>query len=413
MKQRLDRQAWVALTLNALYSAAEALCSVFVSVYLWINSQDFLTVCWYHITIYFVTPFFFLFAGWYSQVRDRLHVYRLGLVLHALFYATMLGMGEKCGQHPISLGALLGMTWGIYWAGLNTFNYDVAAPGRREYYIGLVMAASGVLSLIAPLVSGLIIRNAATVRQGYHTVFAVVLAIYMLSLALSYLIPGDSVRRPFRIMRAVFPGRDQRDWKLMMLASASMAGSFNIFPFVLGLLMYMRTSDELSVGGYASIQALAGVAVSFFVARAVKPANRRPYMRFGLLVLLAAGCLMAFKVTATVLILFGILRSISGPMFGIPYGGLRYDVIANCAQNPAQRIEYLVAWEVPLAAGRVVMMIVMMSIYHFFNGSEGSLRLILFVVCFIRILTYCLSTSTSVMRDAEKKHNLSSSLEKR
>ena len=401
MKHRLDRKAWVALSLNALYSAAEALCSVFVSVYLWINSQDFLTVCWYHVTIFFVTPFFFLLAGWYSQVRDRLHMYRLGLVLHAVFYVTLLSLGEHSGDYPVALGALLGVTWGIYWAGANTFNYDVTTPGRREYYIGLVMAVSGAVSLLAPLLSGFIIRSASMPQRGYRMVFAVVLGLYVLSLALSFLIPRDSARRPFRIMRALFPGKDQRDWQLMMLASASMSGSFNIFPFVLGLLMYMRTGSELSVGGYASLQALAGVVVAFIVARVVTPRTRRPYMFWGLIVLVAAGCLMAFEVTATVLIVFGLLRSISGPLFGIPYGGLRYDIIAKCAQDPSQRIEYIAAWEVPLAIGRVIMMFVMMGIYYFLNGNEIALRIILFVICAIRILTYRFSTSTSVLREGE------------
>ena len=401
MEHRLDRKAWVALALNALYSAAEALCSVFVSVYLWINTQDFITVCSYHITIYLVTPFFFVLAGWYSQVRDRLHVYRLGLVLHAVFYSILLALGERCGEHAVALGALLGATWGIYWAGLNTFNYDVTTPGRREYYIGLVMAASGVLSLLAPLVSGFIIQNAPSPRQGYHAVFAAVLGIYMLSLALSLLIPRDNVRRPFRMARALFPRRDQRDWQLMMLASASMAGSFNIFPFVLGLLMYMRTSNEFSVGGYASLQALAGIIVAYFVARNITPRTRRPYMFCGLLALLAAGCLMAFPVTMYVLIAFGVLRSISGPLFGIPYGGLRYDIIAQCARDPFERIEYLVAWEIPLAIGRVLMMLVVMGIYHCMHGGDAALRIILFVICFIRILTYQFSTRTSAMREGE------------
>ena len=401
MKHRLDRKAWVALSLNALYSAAEALCSVFVSVYLWINSQDFLIVCWYHVTIFFVTPFFFLLAGWYSQARDRLHMYRLGLVLHAVFYATLLSLGKRSGDYPVALGALLGVTWGVYWAGANTFNYDVTTPGRREYYIGLVMAVSGAVSLLAPLLSGFIIRSASIPQHGYRTVFALVLGVYVLSLALSFLIPRDNVRRPFRIARALFPRKDQRDWQLMMLASASMSGSFNIFPFVLGLLMYMRTGNELSVGGYASLQALAGVVVAFIVARVVTPRTRRPYMFWGLIVLVAAGCLMAFEVTATVLIVFGLLRSISGPLFGIPYGGLRYDIIAKCAQDPSQRIEYIAAWEVPLAIGRVIMMFVMMGIYYFLNGNEIALRIILFVICAIRVLTYRFSTSTSLLREGE------------
>jgi YQGE family putative transporter len=395
---RLLPKGWVALTMSALYSAAEALCSVFVSLYLWINSQDFLVVCRYHVTLYFVTPIFFILAGWYSQARDRLHMYRLGLVLHAVFYATLLTLGERSIEHPVFLGALLGVTWGVYWAGANTINFDVTARGRREYFFGLLSAITGVVSLAAPLLSGTIIRYAPAPEQGYHAIFAIVLVLYVVSLAVSFLMPSDTVRRPYRILRALFPRKDQRDWQLMMLASASMAGSFNIFPFVLGLLMYMQTGSELSVGGYASFQALASVVVAYFVGRMVTPRTRRACLRWGLITLLAAGALMAFDMTVATLFLFGLLRSVSGPLFGIPYGALRYDIIADCAEEPAQRIEYIAAWEVPLAIGRVLMMLVMMAVYHHLSGNDVALRLILFVVCAVRIVTYQLVVSTDAMR---------------
>lgn len=396
-ERRLSAHAWVALILSALYSAAEALCSVFVSVYLWINSQDFLTVCWYHVTLYFVTPVFFLLAGWYSQARDRLHVYRLGLILHAVFYATLLTLAERSAQRPALLGALLGVTWGVYWAGANVFNFDVTTRGKREYYIGVLTAVTGFVSLLSPLLGGLLIRYARTPRQGYHTIFAVVLILYMISFAVSFLMPSDNIRRPYRIFRALFPRKDQRDWQLMMLASASLAGSFNIFPFLLGLLMYLRTGSELSVGGYASFQALASVVAAYFVGRLISPRTRRAYMRWGVITLLAADSLMLFDITFTTLFLFGLLRSVSGPLFGVPYGALRYDVIHDCAEEPAQRIEYIAAWEVPLAVGRVLMMLVMMALYGYWRGNELALRIILFAICALRILTYQLTVHTKVV----------------
>ncbi len=398
-ERRIESTAWVALALSALYSAAEALCSVFVSVYLWVNSHDFLVVCRYHVTLYFVTPIFFLLAGWYAQARDRSHAYRFGLVLHAVFYATLLGLAERSSAHPVLLGAMLGVTWGVYWAGANTFQFDVTRQGRREYFIGLVTTVGGIVSLLSPLASGLIIGLAPEPRSGYHTIFALVVGLYTISFALSFLMPPDNERRPYRLKRALFPGRDQHDWRMMMWASLSMAGSFNIFPFVLGLLMYMQTGSELSVGGYASLQALAGVIVAYFVGRNVTVRTRRGFMRWGLLVLVAAGTLMLFRISMATLILFGLLRSISGPLFGIPYGGLRYDIIATSAEDPGQRIEYIAAWEVPLAMGRVLMMLTIMGIYSYLSANEMALRLILFIICAIRVVTYRCIVSTDAMRE--------------
>lgn len=395
---RLLSKAWVVITIDALYSAAQGLCSVFVTVYLWVNSQDFNTICRFHIALYAITPIAFLLAGWYAQARDRLHMLRIGIILHAVLYGILLYLREDSPAWSAWIGGFQGITWGIYYAGLNTLTFDVTSVGRREYFFGLVQAIAGGVGLISPLLSGVIIRFVPGATTGYHVIFAMALGIYVLSFIVSFLLPPDKGPRPYRITRALFPGKDQRDWQIVMLASASLAGSFNIFPFVLGLLMYLHTSDELSVGGYASFQALAAVVTAFFVGRVAVPGNRRTFMFWGVATLVAAGGLMAFPISITTLFLFGLLRCISGPMFGIPHSGLRLDVINHCATDPSERIEYIAAWEVPLAIGRVIMMTVLILLYNVLSQSELGIRIVLFLLCAVRIITYQLVIRTSPLR---------------
>jgi hypothetical protein len=234
--------------------------------------------------------------------------------------------------------------------------------------------------------------------RGYHWLFGIVVALFVVSFFLSFFIPPDTVRRPFRIWRALLPGRDQRDWQLIMLTSASMSGIFVIFGFLLSLLMYMQKGDELGVGVYASVQALAAVAVAFYVGRHVTPRNRRSYMFWGVVTLLAAGCLMVFPLSVYTLILFGLLRSISQPLFGIPHSGLYMDIISASVETPDQRIEYLCAWEVPLAIGRILMLLAMLGLQSWLEWSEVGVRISLFTMCAIRILSYQLVIRTSPMR---------------
>ena len=183
-----------------------------------------------------------------------------------------------------------------------------------------------------------------------------------------------------------------------MLASASMSGSYTIFAFLLTLLMYMQTRDELSVGAYAAFQSIAIIVVPFLVGSAVVPRNRRTFMWWGVVLLLAAGALMAFKLSVTTLVLFGLLRSIAQPLFGIPHTGLRLDIISDTVENPAQRIEYICAWEIPLAAGRIIMMLIMISLYGLLAQSDVAVRISLFVLCAIRILSYQFLIRTSPMK---------------
>jgi hypothetical protein len=232
-------------------------------------------------------------------------------------------------------------------------------------------------------------------------VFAIVVLMFILSIALSFTLPSDRSPRPYKIWRALFPGKDQRDWRLMMGAGASLAGSWHIFPFLLGMLMFMRTGNELAVGAYSSFQGLAAVLTAVVIARLATPRTRKRYLLLATVIHVAAGCLMLFPLTVSMLFLFAMLRSISQPMFGIPHGGLNMDLIEKTTSEPGQRIEYICAWEMPVGIGRVVIMLITIGLYHTMSGSEYVFRIVLFILCMMRIITYLLDTSTSPMRELE------------
>lgn len=391
---KLHPQAPVMIGINALFTTAGALSGAFVSVYLWAHS-DFATICRFQIVCFAVTPVFFILGGWYAQARDRLHVYRVGLILNLSFYALLLILRERAPQYAIWLGLLTGATGGIFWVGSNTLSYDMTAVGRREYYIGLMGTVTGAVGLVAPVLGGVIIEFAPGAYIGYQILFGAVVFLYAVCIALSFWLPKDNERRPFKIKRALFPAKEQRDWRLALWASLSLAGSFNIFPLVLNLLMYMYTASEIKVGGFASFQTLMALATTYVVGRIAAPGNRRKFMFAGVTLLLAAGSLMFLPMTLFVLCAFGLLRSVAQPMFGIPNGGLNYDIINKDVEYPSQRIEYICVWEIPLAVGRIAMMTTMMLLYDWLSGNEVAIRIALFLMCAVRIATYQIVKRTS------------------
>jgi MFS transporter, YQGE family, putative transporter len=397
-KRRLESRAWVVLVLNALYACAEALCSVFVSVYLYKQNLDFQVVCEHYLALYIVTPCSFLLAGWFAQAWDRVYVYRLGLAMHAVYYGLLLYLGPTAPDYAIYLGVLLGVTWGFFWAGSNTFNFDVTRQARREYFLGWLSAVVGVARLVAPLLSGFLIWYSPTEDRGYQIIFAVAVVIYGLAIVASFGVPHDRTPRPFRIWRALFPGKDQRDWQWIMIASASQAGIYHIFTFLLGLAMYMQTGNEMAVGSFLALQAVAGIVAAFVAGRYVVPANRKTSMRWGVALLVLAGALVAWKLDPLTLTIFGFLRAVASPLFSIPNTGIRMDVIEQCAEEPAQRIEYLAAWEVPLATGRIVTITALMILSGWLMHSDFAIRAVLFLLCANRVVTYFFITRISFMR---------------
>lgn len=395
-----NQKAWLIIALNALYSIADSLCSVFVSVYLYTQSQDINTVLIHYLMIYIVTPVVFSFAGWYAKSRDRTHVFRIGLALHALYYASLLYLREDAAHYAAHLGALLGVTWGFFWVGNNTFQYDFSHQMRsREYFLGLVSTVNNGSRLIAPMISGLLISFAPTKHAGYQIIFTVALVVYIVASLLSFRIPHSEKGKPFRIKRALFPPKEDRDWRIIMIASASLAGSFQIFHFLLAIVMYSLENSEAQVGIYVSLQGLVSITTAFLVGRFVVPKTRSSFIFWGVVALILAGLIISWKISMITLIAFGFLRSISLPLVGIPHTGIRFDVMERTATTSDERIEYLCAWEVPLAVGRIVMMGTLLALYALFG--EMGLRITILLLCFNRIITYLLLRQVSFVKDPE------------
>ncbi len=396
--KRLEPKAWVVLLVSGMYWGADALCGLFVSVYLWVNSRDFGIVCEHYLALYTVTPIFFLLSGWYSQARDRLHVYRLGLAMHAAYFGALLILRERAPEYAAPLGAFLGVTWGIYHAGANTFNYDMTVKGRREYFFGAMHSIIGVFRLVAPPIGGFIIYLAPGDQLGYQIVFGLVVCMYIVCFFLSFQIPSDNERRPYRIRKALFPPREHRDWRIIMLASSTMAGAYSIFAFLLGLLMFMETGNEAKVGGFGSFQAIAGIVTAYIAGRIVTQRTWKRSIQIAVITLFSAGLSVVTHLSVTTLIIFGFLRSIAGPLFAVPHASLRFDTISRTVDDPAERIEYLCAWEVPLATGRIIMMTTIMVLYHAFPDNNLGIRLGLFLLCSVRIATYAIIRRTSALQ---------------
>ncbi|MBI3119977.1 MAG: MFS transporter [Candidatus Hydrogenedentes bacterium] len=396
-RQTLQRSAWTVLVLNVLYTIADALCGVFVGVYFYVNSLDFNVVCIHYLVLYLVTPVVFILAGWYSQRHDRLHVFQLGLLLHAVYYGLLLYLGEASARHPVELGFFLGITWGIFWAGNNVFGFDVTAPEERDYFFGWISAATGAARLFAPLLSGAILYWISAPRRGYQVIFALAVLVYLAAIAFSVRVPSDSTPRPFKLWRALFPGRDQRDWRWMMLAATMLSGTFHLLYVVLGVLMYLKTVNEASVGAYAALQAFASILTSYFAGRMVTPRTRPATMRIGVVLLLVAGLIILFQMNLATLILFGFLQAFALPLFVIPHSSLKFDVIERCLDAPHERIEYISAWEIPLAVGRGAAMLLVMGLAYWW-GDLG-LRIALFVLCANHLAAYAFVCQVSGFRD--------------
>lgn len=396
--RRLLGPARTLLAINALFWAADGLCSIFVNIYLWRVQREFPVLLRYNLACWVTIPPFILLAGWLAQARDRTWALRIGLALHAVFYLSLLSLREAAVGHVVPLGVVLGVAMGFYYAGLHTLTFDVTAQGERDYYVGLSSFTSGITGAVAPFAAGAVIGLAAGLR-GYVMVFALAVVLYVVAFATSLRLPPDREVRAFRIRVALLPPKEHSDWRRVMALWAVFGGRFGIFMFIVGLLMYMASGSEMVVGGYSLVTGSIRILGSLVVGRAVTPARRLPFMLLGALSGTAAGLIMLGPINLLVVWAFGIMLAVSTPLFSIPSSAIQLDVIGRTAADPSQRVEYVCAREVPLAVGRFIYLAVLWSLYDLLTKNLLGLRIAVCVTAATALLGYFIMSRISFVRE--------------
>src|SRR5699024_8895810 len=89
------------LTIGGLYSLGIFLSNTFVNVYLWRQTNDFLTIATYNLAIFLFQPITFMVAGKLSKKIDRIFVLRLGVIFLSIFFITVLIIGKQAATYNV------------------------------------------------------------------------------------------------------------------------------------------------------------------------------------------------------------------------------------------------------------------------------------------------------------------------
>src|SRR5690625_3404043 len=117
--QAINKDLTLLLTIGGLYSLGIFLSNTFVNVYLWRQSNDFITIALYNLAIFVFQPITFVVAGRLAKRIDRIIVLRLGVIFLSIFFLTVLIIGKQAATYNMLLGCLLGIGYGFYWLALD------------------------------------------------------------------------------------------------------------------------------------------------------------------------------------------------------------------------------------------------------------------------------------------------------
>lgn len=351
---RLDRSAWLLLVISGLFAVSTALSNTFVNVYLWKIKEDYIMIGRYNLASYLAMAVTFIFAGRLAKQVDRVIAIRIGVALQAVFYLAVLMLGKNTVQYVDWLGLFLGLGLGFFWLSFNVLYFEITERDNRDIFNGVNGLLTSTAGIIAPLISGLIITRIDQFT-GYRVIFFMSLAIFLLAVIISFLLKRRSAHGVFQLKTVIEESiKSGRHWFWVNLAMVAQGVREGLFSFLLSLLFFITTKNELALGGYLTTTSAVSLLSYFLVGRYLRRRWRDKGMLVGTAMMGIMTLPLLWEVNTFTLYLLGVGVALFFPIYMVPLTSAVFDVIGESNDTAKLRVEYVVARELALNVGRIL-----------------------------------------------------------
>ncbi len=370
-KIRLNRL----IGITVLFTVAIVLSDVFVNIYIWRLKNNYASLSLYMLATYAVVPFIFYANGFIARKLDRVSVYRIGIIFYTAFYLCVLLLNQKVTDYLILLGALKGLAMGFYWFGYHVLTFDYTSPENRDKFYSITSVASGVTSLLAPPIAGFMIVKLGG-YNGYYFIFAASSLLFISAIIMSSSLRSEPVDHPYKISDLIFT-RDKR-WRGVLIAYFFLAARDAITMFLFAILLVKVTDSEFTFGRATILFSAVSITTAYLLGKISKPSQRENLILYGAVIQFAASLILLIKIDFVFLIIQGLLFPIGDNLIRIPISAYSMDVISENDPEGKRKMEYLVARDLPIAAGRILMMLLFMFLIR--HMPVYGIKAVIFVI---------------------------------
>lgn len=407
---RLDREAWLLLLVSGLFATATALSNSFVNVYLWKIKQDWQLISWFNFMHYLVGAITFIIAGWFVKHVDRVIAIRVGVATLSIFYLSVLILGMHSVDYVSWIGALLGLGAGFFWLAFNVMYFEITERENRDIFNGVNGLIGSIAGITAPFISGLVITK-VNHFLGYRIIFGISLGIFLAAVVVSFLFKRRMAKGKFELVKVLALIKSPKNhWFWVTLAMIAQGMREGVFGFLIGLLVYVITQNELTLGSFFTVTSLVSLISFYFVGRFMKPTRRNHFIFWGSLMMGVVVLPFVFQVSSWTLFFLGIGAALFYPLFMSPLTSTVFDVIGETEQTAQKRVEYVVSRELAISLGKLISI----GFFIYWIGISPDLnqiRWFILMIGFIQMFAWLANRHVPIFQPKKERESLESNQE--
>ena len=392
-QRKLTQDARSFVRFQVMFSGMSAILTLFVNTFLLSAFGSYsLQVLLYNIILAAVQPAAMILAIRTTQSKHALFTQRMGFVFYGAALTALCVFGAKiAGLYPL-FAVMLSFGAGFYYSTYSSQMLCYTRDGNRDLIAGITGLFGAVISILLPLISGVLIRRFGTMT-GYRLVFGLA-ALLALGAILTNLrlppIPKHGKEAAFpRVVKTILRSRNGR---LVMIANGlSNCRGFTL-PIFVTLLFYNLMPDELLISvnstvGY--VVALLGAAV---YGTLVHSGSRVRASVFAAVTVLLSALGMLFGLNITVIMVFNAVNGFFGTFHSTPVLNTHFRVMEDLGLHGEYGAEVHTVREIFVSLGRVLGLAIVWSVP---KTDIGAVIVVLF-------MTVTALTDAMILRSIER-----------
>jgi YQGE family putative transporter len=353
-KGELSSQTKLLLIVHSLFGSANALSSIFVNVYLWKAKHEFSIIGWFTLINHVTMALTFWLAGKWVKEHNKMNCLRLGVAVSACFYMLVLWFGLRAGDHYLILGSIQGISSGLFWLAYNVVYFEVTNPENRDRFNGWAGLLGSGAGMIAPWISGFLIVHMKE-TNGYRLIFTISLIIFVIGVISSFFLKKRKSEGRYEWLLPIRCLRQKNTmWRTVTAALVAQGIREGVFGFMIALLVYVHTGDEMKLGNFSLVTSAAALFSFMIAGRLLKREHRRAAMLIGAVMMITVVLPFFWDVSYRTLLIFGVGVGLFFPLYSIPITSSVFDLIGGHADSVKRREEYIVLRELALNVGRIL-----------------------------------------------------------
>lgn len=371
----MSKEAKILLVVSGIFTLAVGLSNVFVNIYLFKKSEDFMMIAQYNLMHYIFSPLAFIFAGWLSKKKNGIWSLRLGIGFFAVFFVLILVLSDRVFKYIYPLGILFGIAAGFYWLAYHVLSFDFTSPDNRDTFNGFNGSCAGIMGGIAPLIAAFVIEKSGN-TTGYYIVFASSLVLFVILIFISLLLHTNNYGEKLEFGRILSKIGDQ--WTCVRKAIGAWGMRDVVIGFLIIILIFKTTGSEFMVGKLSFLACLIASIAYIVEQKLVKPKLRVFSMHMGAVLIFVAVLGLVIKIDYTTLLIYVVLDAAFAPFFLVPMTSASFNVIDSHHENNL-RIEYVINREIALNSGRVLSTLVLIGLLMYIKSDKMLNYFLLFI----------------------------------